>query len=70
MNNQQAMNDKISYGVFWKHDEDEEWTIFAGWLPFSDARYIYNKLATNPGCKGRRIVERVETFEIYQEEQP
>lgn len=70
MSNQESLDDKISYGVFWKCDEDEEWTIFAGWLPLCDARYIYNKLATNPRCKGRRIVERVETFEVYQEEQP
>ena len=70
MNNQQAMNDKISYGVFWKHDENEEWSLFAGWLPFSDAKGIYNKLALNPSCRRRRIVERVETFEVYQEEHP
>lgn len=70
MSNQQAMNDKISYGVFWKHDENDEWILFAGWLPLSNARNIYIGLALNPSCKGRRIVEMVETFEVYQEEQP
>lgn len=70
MNNQQAMNEKISYGVFWLRENDEEWILFAGWMPFSDAKGIYNKLALNPSCRGRRIVERVETFEVYQEEQP
>ena len=61
MSNQQAMNEKISYGVFWLRENDD--------LPFSDAKGIYNKLALNPSCKRRRIVERVETFEVYQEEQ-
>lgn len=67
MSNQQAMNDKISYGVFWLRENDEEWTLFAGWMPFSDARNIYNDLASNPRCRGRRIIERVETFEVYAE---
>lgn len=38
MNNQKALDDKISYGVFWKRSGNEEWTLFAGWLPFSNAR--------------------------------
>ena len=70
MNNQKALDDKISYGVFWKRSGNEEWTLFAGWLPFSNAGNIYTGLALNPSCKGRRIVERVETFEVYQEVMP
>ena len=45
MNNQKALDDKISYGVFWKRSGNEEWTLFAGWLPFSNARNIYTGLA-------------------------
>ena len=28
MNNQKALDDKISYGVFWKRSGNEEWTLF------------------------------------------
>ncbi len=57
------MEDKITYGVFWKTTENEEWHEFSTWFTnYGGAYKVYEDVLTNPRCIQAKIVERVETF--------
>ena len=58
------MEDKITYGVFWKTERNKEWSGFSCWhTTYESAFKDFETLALNPLCMERKIVERTEMFE-------
>jgi len=57
------MEDKITYGVFWRTTDNKEWNEFSTWfIEFDGACKSYTDVLTNQRCIQAKIVERVETF--------
>lgn len=59
------MEDKITYGVFWRTTENKEWHSFFSWFPkYKDAENALQMALSAGQCIEAGIVERVETFEF------
>lgn len=57
------MEDRITYGVFWRTTDNKEWHEFSPWFTNYDGAYkTYEDVLTNPRCIQAKIVERIETF--------
>ena len=61
-----ALDDKITYGVFWRTAlNPDEWRCFSAWFnSYEAAREEANLVLKNPRCISAVVVERVETFEF------
>lgn len=67
------MEEIITYGVYWKTEEDEErdkFHPFSAWHTTYDSAYhAYKEYLTNPACRAAQIIERVEHFEIVAQKE-
>jgi hypothetical protein len=61
------MENKISYAVFWKTKDNEDFDIAAGWFTnYNHAIEDFNMCLKNPRCDAVQLVECTEHFEIIE----
>lgn len=59
------MEDKTTYGVFWRTQDNKEWHSFSCWFSnYTDAYEEMCNATKNPRCIESAIVERTETFDV------
>lgn len=61
------MEDKITYGVFWRTTFRQEWHEFFAWFTsYKDAEHALQMALGAGQCIEAGIVERVETFDFTE----